>query len=689
MAEAITARIGKNRDVAIAGLIIGIVLMIVIPMPPFVLDIMLTVSLLLGMTVPLITMFTTGPLEFSTFPTLLLVATLYRLALEVSATRLILSQANAGHVIDAFGHFVVAGSYVIGMVVFIIITVIQFVVITNGAGRVAEVAARFTLDAMPGKQMAIDADLNAGRINEQEAKERRRRLQREADFFGAMDGASKFVRGDAIAGVIIIMVNIIGGLIIGMINLHMNFTEAVQTYTVLTIGDGLVAQVPALLISTATGIMVTRASAEASLGQELSRQFAGYPKVLFIAGGILFILGLAPGMPTVLFMLMAAAAAGAGWLMLKEKEGQTRLKRESAARQAVVTRREPENVFTYFQVDPLEIEIGYNLIPLTDENQGGDLLPRLAAVRRQLAAEVGIFVRPVRIRDNLQLKPGAYAFKIRGVEMERGELMPGHYLAMDPLHQEVPVPGIKTKEPTFGLDAWWVSASVREEAEMAGLTVVDAATVLVTHLTEFIKRHAAELLGRQEVKELLDVVKEKNAAAVEEVVPELLSLGEVQKVLQNLLAERVSIRDLVTVLEAMADAARVSKDPDYLTERTRQALARVITRQYAGPEDRLTVITLHPRLEQTLAEAVQDTQLGAYPVLPPDQAREIVDRLKRMVENLTAKGTPPVLLTSSRVRLPLKRLVGRFLPTLAVLSLNEILPGVEVEAVGTVTPLGG
>lgn len=688
MQATIGQRINKNRDVLVAAMIIGIVLMIIIPVPPFVLDVLLTISLLLGMTVPLITMFTTEPLQFSTFPTLLLVATLYRLALEISSTRLILSQAYAGHVIEAFGTFMVAGSYVIGLVVFIIITVIQFVVITNGAGRVAEVAARFTLDAMPGKQMAIDADLNAGLINEQEAKERRRRLQREADFFGAMDGASKFVRGDAIAGVIIILVNIIGGLIVGMVNMNLSFMQAIHTYTVLTIGDGLVAQVPALLISTATGIMVTRASAEASLGQELARQFTGYPKVLMISGGILFILGLAPGMPTLLFMVMAAAAGGAGYYMLRGKDTEDKKVRETAARQAVAKKREPENVFTYFQVDPLEIEIGYNLIPLTDENQGGDLLPRLAAVRRQLAAETGIFVRPVRIRDNLQLKPGAYTFKIRGVEMEHGELMPGHYLAMDPLHQEVHLAGIKTREPTFGLDAWWIDPNVREEAELAGLTVVDAATVLVTHLTEFIKRHAAELLGRQEVKELLDAVKEKNPAAVEDVIPELLSLGEVQKVLQNLLAERVSIRDLVTILEAVADAARVSKDTDYLTERTRQALARSITRQYAGRDDRLTVITLHPRLEQTLADAVQDTQLGAYPVLPPDQARDIVDRLKRLVENLTAKGTPPVLLTSSRVRLPLKRLVGRFLPGLAVLSLNEILPGVEVEAVGTVTPVG-
>ena len=688
MQATIDERIRGNRDVLVAGLIIGVVLMIIIPVPPFVLDILLTISLLLGMTVPLITMFTTEPLQFSTFPTLLLVATLYRLALEISSTRLILSQAYAGHVINAFGHFVVEGSYVIGMVVFVIITVIQFVVITNGAGRVAEVAARFTLDAMPGKQMAIDADLNAGLINEQEARERRRRLQRESDFFGAMDGASKFVRGDAIAGVIIILVNIIGGLIIGVVNKNMSFTHAIQTYTVLTIGDGLVAQVPALLISTATGIMVTRATAEASLGHELSRQFTSFPKVLIIAGGVLFILGLVPGMPTFLFLVIAGAAGGAGYFMLREREKTTTTARESAARQAVVKKREPENVMTYFQVDPLEIEIGYNLIPLTDENQGGDLLPRLAAVRRQLAAETGIFVRPVRIRDNLQLKPGAYTFKIRGVEMEHGDLMPGHYLAMDPLHQDVRIQGVKTKEPTFGLDAWWIGAGAREEAELAGLTVVDAATVLVTHLTEFIKRHAADLLGRQEVRELLDAVKEKNPAAVEEVVPELLSLGEVQKVLQNLLAERVSIRDLVTVLEAMAEAARVSKDADYLTERTRQALARSITRQYAGRDDKLTVITLHPRLEQTLAEAIQDTQLGAYPVLPPDQARDILDRMKHLVENLTAKGHSPVLLTSSRVRLPLKRLVGRFLPSLAVLSLNEILPGVEVEAVGTVTPGG-
>lgn len=678
-------RIKKNIDLIVAGLIVGIVLMIVIPLPSHVLDVLLPLNITLGLVIFLITMFTTEPLQFSAFPSVLLVTTLYRLALNISSTRLILGQANAGKVIDAFGHVVVGGNYIVGFIVFIIITIIQFVVITSGAGRVAEVGARFTLDAMPGKQMSIDAEFNAGLISEPEARERRRRLQREADFFGAMDGASKFVRGDAIAGILITLINIIGGLAIGTLQMAMSVGEALRTYTILTIGDGLVTQVPALLISTAAGILVTRATSDANLGIELSHQFSAFPKIFFLIGGVLFIMGMMPFMPHFVFLVMAA---GAGLLAynLTQTRRQDELKRqESLARQqAQEQRKEPEDVSTYFQVDPLQIEIGYNLIPLTDENQGGDLLNRLAAVRRQCAVELGIYVRPIRVRDNLQLSPNAYVFKLRGEEIAAGELMPDYYLAMDPAGQQENIPGIPTQEPTFGLPAWWVPAAEREKVELLGLTVVDLSTVLVTHLTEFIKTHAYELLGRQEVKELLEAVKEKDPAVVEELVPDLLPLGDVQKVLQNLLKEGIPLRDLVTILEALASGARFNKDTDFLTDYVRQSMVRTITRLYLTPQNKLEVITLHPKLEQSIIDSIQQTQAGSYPVLEPGLARQVLEKVKASAEKLTQRGKRPLILCSPRARLPFKRFTEHYLPVLVVLSLSEILSNVEVEVVGTV-----
>ncbi|RPF42932.1 flagellar biosynthesis protein FlhA [Thermodesulfitimonas autotrophica] len=672
----------RYGDLIIAGLVIGIVLLIVIPVPPAMLDILLVVSLGVSLLVLLITLFTMDVLEFSSFPTLLLILTLYRLALNISSTRLILGQAAAGKVIAAFGSFVVGGSYIVGFIVFLIITVIQFVVITNGANRVAEVAARFTLDAMPGKQMAIDGDFNAGLITEAEAKERRRRLQREADFFGAMDGATKFIRGDAIAGLVITGINIIGGLVIGLVIMRMGLLDALRTYTMLTIGDGLVTQIPALLVSTATGVLVTRSSAAASFGREISRQMSSYPRVLFVAAAIFGVLGLVPAMPNLLFLSMAGATGFLGYSLVQEEKRRKLEEQETQTRRVKETRREPENVLTYFQVDPLEIEIGYSLVPLTQEEQGGDLLTRVAAVRRQCAAELGIYVRPIRIRDNLQLKPNAYVFRLRGVEAARGELMPGYYLAMNPAGGEAKIKGIPTREPAFGLEAWWITAVEKEAAEKAGYTVVDATAVLATHLSEFIKRNAAELLGRQETKELLDTVKEKNAALIDELVPGLLSLGEVQKVLQNLLRERVPIRDLVGILEAVADAAVLSRDPSFLTERARAALARTITQQYAV-DGRLSVLTVHPRLEQLLVEAAEKAE-GGYPVLEPRKVQRIVERVKEAVEKIARQGMLPVILCSPGARLPLRRLTERQFPHLAVLSLNEIWPDVEVEAVGTV-----
>lgn len=684
---ALTARtyIKKSSDLIIVGLIVGIVLLIIIPLSPWFLDIMLTLSITLGLVILLITMFTVEPLQFSVFPTLLLVTTLFRLSLNISSTRLILGDGAAGKVIEAFGQFVVSGNYVVGMVVFIIITLIQFVVITNGAGRVAEVAARFTLDAMPGKQMSIDAELNAGLIDESQARNRRKHLQRETDFYGAMDGASKFVRGDAIAGIIIIMINILGGLVIGVAQRHMPLLEAVQTYTLLTIGDGLVTQIPALLVSTATGILVTRSTSDVSFGKELSIQFTSFPKAFIMAAGILFILGLIPSMPNLLFLSLSGVIGWIAYNMVKEDTKKTAREQERvAARQVQAQSKEPENIISYFQVDTLEIEIGYNLIPLTDEGQGGDLLQRLAAVRRQCAGEMGIYVRPIRIRDNLQLNTNTYSIKLRGIEIASGELLPGHFLAMDPSGQDMDIKGVPTTEPTFGLPAWWVIAGERDRVESEGCTVVDCSTVLVTHLTEIIKRNVHELLGRQEVKELLDMVKEKNPVVVEELVPDLLTMGEVQKVLQNLLRERVPIRDLAGILEALADGARTSKDADYLTECTRQALARTICRQYTGADAKIPVITLHPKLERVLADSIEQTQLGPYPVLEPQVARQVLNKLKESLENLTLRGLPPVVLCSSRVRLPFRRFTEKYLPNLAVLSLNEIASNIEVEVVGTV-----
>jgi flagellar biosynthesis protein FlhA len=673
-------RLAAYRDVLVAGLVVAIVILIVVPIPTALLDFLLASSLAFSVLVLLNTMFTTHPLQFSVFPSLLLVATLFRLALNISSTRLILSQAYAGRIIDAFGSFVVGGNLVVGLVIFGIITIIQFVVITNGAGRVAEVAARFTLDALPGKQMSIDADLNTGLITEEEARARRRELQREADFYGAMDGASKFVRGDAIAGLVITLINIVGGLAVGVWQRGFALQEAMDRYTILTVGDGLVNQIPALLVSTATGILVTRAGASANLGRELSGQLTAFPQVLGLAAVILAGLGLVPAVPPWPFFILAAASAYGAYTLAKEEQ---REKLRPAAEAAAVRKREPENVLPLFQVEPLEIEIGYNLVGLADESQGGDLLDRLGAVRRQCATDLGIYVRPIRVRDNLRLPPNGYVFRLRGVEAARGELMPGHYLAMAPPGVQGEVRGVATKEPTFGLPAWWISESERLGAEAAGYTVVDCGTVLITHLTEFVKRHAHELLGRQEVRELLDAIKETNAALVDELVPGLLSLGEVQKVLQNLLREQVPIRDLVSILEALADHAARSRDPDYLTEAARQALRRTLTRLYA-PGGKLVAITLHPKLEETVAESIQPTQQGSYPVLPPEVTRRLLDRLGNLVEEAVRRNLQPVVLVSSRIRLPLRRLLERFIPGVVVLSLAELLPDLEIESLGTV-----
>ncbi|RDV84686.1 flagellar biosynthesis protein FlhA [Ammonifex thiophilus] len=665
----------RYGDLVVAGLVVGLVLLIIVPLPPVVLDFLLLTNLALSLVILLVTLFTVEPLQFSVFPTVLLVLTLFRLALEVAATRLILGQASAGAVIHAFGSFVVGGSYVVGFVIFLIITVVQFVVITNGANRVAEVAARFCLDSLPGKQMAIDGDFNAGLITEAEARERRRRLQREADFFGAMDGAAKFVRGDAIASLVIILINILGGFAVGMVLKGMDLTTALRTYTLLTIGEGLVTQIPALLVSTSAGVLVTRSGAEAAFGREFPRQLAAFPRILFVAAAIFFLLGLVPGLPHLLLLSIGGATGALGYFLEEERKKQVKAAAPPAPPKE--KRTEPENVLTYFQVEPLEIELGYGLVPLAQEEQGGDLLARVAAVRRQCAAELGIYVRPIRIRDNLQLPPNVYLFRLRGVEAARGELMPGYYLAVSPMG-EARLEGIATKEPVFGLPAWWISPADKERAEAAGFTVVEPSAVLATHLSEFIKQNAPLLLGRQETRELLDAIKEKYPALVEELVPGLLGLGEVQKVLQGLLEERVPIKDLVSILEALADAARVSRDPDFLLEQARAALSRVITQQYAR-DNKLSVLTLHPRWEERLSRAKEEGK-----VLEPREVQRLLEKVGQAVEGALRRGVAPVILCAPGARLLLRRLIAAKFPQVAVISYREVWPQVAVEAVGTV-----
>ncbi len=673
-----------NTEVLVALAIIAIIMIIIIPIPAFLLDILLILSIALSLVILLLTMFTTEILQLSVFPSLLLVATLFRLSLNVSSTRLILGDAAAGEVIAAFGNFVVGGNYVVGFVIFIIITVIQFIVITSGAGRVAEVAARFTLDAMPGKQMSIDADFNSGLIDEETARNRRKSLQQEADFYGSMDGASKFVRGDAIAGIVIVLINILGGLAIGVIQRGLPIEQAIQIYALLTVGDGLVSQVPALLISTGAGILVTRSSNKRSLGEELSEQLLSFPKVIAITAAILLLLSIVPGLPFPPFFVLALGTGSAAYFLYREEK--QRAVTEKAQQEQLVEKAEirPKDFLSLISVDLMELELGYNLLVLTEEQEGEDLLERITAVRRQSAIEMGLIMQPIRIRDNLQLGPNSYVLKLKGNIIGSGELMAGHYLAMDPGGVTKEIQGVSTTEPTFGLPAIWITAAKKEEAEIAGYTVVDAPTVLVTHLTEIIRTHAHELLGRQEVKKLIDKVKENQPAVVEELIPDMLSIGEVQKVLQNLLREKIPVRDMVTILEILADNASSSKETDYLTEMVRQGLSRTICSLYVGENNRLLALTLDPELEQQIADSLQTSPQGTYPVLSPTQTQKLFSNLADQVEKTMFKEQSPVLLVSPRIRLPLKRLLERALPQVIVLSFNEIVPGLDVEAVGAV-----
>ncbi len=672
-------RLRHNTDIVLAVAVVMIISLMIIPMPVWLLDLLLATNIAVAVTILLVSLYTNEPLDFSVFPSLLLIVTLYRLALEVSATRLILLTADGGKVIRAFGQFVVGGNYVVGIVVFIILMIIQFVVITNGAGRVAEVAARFTLDAMPGKQMSIDADLNAGLLTEDEARQRRRNVEIEADFYGAMDGASKFVKGDAIAAIVIVLVNIFGGFAIGMWQLGMPLSQALQTYTLLTVGEGLVAQVPALLISTATGIIVTRTTSDADMGQDVFVQLGSNRRALGVVSGLLFMFALVPGLPKIPFFVMGTALAAAIWYSRHE---QAALDEEAPAEQEAL--RAPEDVASLLQVDPLELEIGYSLVPLVDVQQGGNLLDRVTTIRRQVALDMGVVLPKIRIRDNLRLSPNTYVIKMRGEPIAQGDLMMNHLLAMPSSRTDQDVEGVSTQEPAFGLPAKWISPSQSDRAEMLGYTVVDPLSVLATHLTEAVKKHAPEILSRQDVKELLDNLRPHYPAVLEGLVPDLVSVSDIQAVLRNLLVERVPIRDLVTILETIASFSRDTRDADFLSERVRQALSRTLTNQYKSADGSLHVLTLSPQTDHLLQEGLATTEVGGLPQIGPAEVQILLQRIGKAMEVLARDGHHPTLLCSATVRLTLRRLTERALPNLAILSYNEVSPDVEVITGGVV-----
>jgi flagellar biosynthesis protein FlhA len=661
----------RHPDIIMSLAVVGVLMIMLLPLPRFALDILLAFNITLAIVVLLVGMQVRKPLEFSVFPSVLLMVTLFRLSLNIASTRLILLHGNegpaaAGEVIRAFGNFVVGGSYTVGLVIFVILVVINFVVVTKGAGRIAEVAARFTLDAMPGKQMSIDADLNSGLVNEAEARRRRKEVSEEADFYGAMDGASKFVRGDAIAAVIIILVNIIGGLTIGILQQGMSLASAAQNYTLLTVGEGLVAQVPALIISTAAGIVVTRAASDGNLGHEIASQVFFSPKVLGTASVILLGLGVVPGLPHVAFLFLGGLS---GWLAyeLNQQAQQPAVEVQAAAAKPV------EPTPSVIPLDLMEVQVGYGLIGLVDGDRGGALLDRIKGLRRQVASEMGFVVPPIHIRDNLQLRPNDYAVVLKGVELVRGEVLPGHVLAIDPgTARKGSVQGIPTKEPAFGLPALWIPEVGREQAQMAGYTVVDGSSAIATHLSEIIKRHAYELLGRQEVQALLEELGKVHPKLVEELVPALLPLGAIVRILSNLLREGVPIRDLRTILESVADQATVSKDTDSLTEAARQALARTITKQYLSPDGILPVISLDPRLDRALVEQVTANGQGAYWAVDPNVSQRLIGALKLAAERVAARGQQPIILCSPILRRHIRRLTDRVLSTVPVLAPNEI-----------------
>lgn len=674
----------KAGDAILGLFVLGVLFLIIIPLPEQVLSIFLLVNISISTMILLSALFSKEPLDLSLFPTILLITTVFRLSLNIASTRLILVEGDAGKVVEAFGEFVSGGSLVIGAIIYLIITIVNFMVITKGSGRVAEVSARFTLDAMPGKQMAIDADLNSGFIDEAEAKKRRKKIQDEASFFGAMDGASKFVQNDATAGMMISFINIVGGIILGMVYRQLEFSQALETYTILTIGDGLVSALPSLFISTATGILVTKTSLDEEMGKVIFSQFAYSPLVLYLVGVVLVVLGFFTPMGVGLTLPVAILWSVLAYNLSKKQKVKAIESEVSTEDETANEIRKPENVVSLLQVDPIELEFGYGIIPLADINQGGDLLDRVVMIRRQIALELGTIVPIIRLRDNIQLPPNTYSIKIKGVEVARGEILFDHYMAMNPGYVEDEIDGIETIEPAFELPALWITEAQREKAEAKGYTVVDCPSIIATHLTEVIKHNLSELLSRQDVQTLINNVGENHSALIGELTPKLLGLGEIQKVLANLLSEGISIRDLVSICEVLADYAPTIRDTDVLTEYVRQGLARAISKKVFL--DRTNqVITLDPAIEQLIMNHVQHTEQGAYVALDPKMLQDIIAQLKKEVVKLTSIGLPPIILTSPVVRIYFKHLTSQYMPDLIVISYNEIEQHIEIQSIGMVS----
>lgn len=675
----------KKSDLFVGLYILAAIVFLIISVPSALLDVLLAFNMAVALVILFMALFSKEPLDMQAFPTILLFTTIFRISLNVSSTKLILGTGDPGNVVRVFGEFVGGNDLVIGIIVFLILILVQFMVINKGTERVAEVTARFTLDAMPGKQMAIDADLNTGAISDKEAMLRREKLQQESSFFGAMDGATKYVKGDATAGLIITVVNIVGGIIMGVMRKGMNINDALTTYTILTIGDGLVSQIPSLLISLSTGIIITKATKDKALTQELVEELFSMPKAFFMVGGAMIFLGVVTPLPWYIFVPFGALLIVWGNIQKKKQDiGAIEQEADSADEEANEIRK-PENVTSLLQVDPIELEFGYGIIPLADANQGGDLLDRVVMIRRQIAIELGTVVPIIRLRDNIQLNPNQYIIKIKGIQVSEGEILFDHYMAMNPGYVEEEITGIPTFEPSFHLPAIWITEGQRERAESLGYTVVDPPSIIATHLTEVVRSHIAELLTRQDTQNLINNLKENNPTLVEELVPKLMGVGDIQKVLQNLLEEGISIRDLLTIFETLADHAATTHDPDILTEYARQSLKRAISNKYFSGNDTSSVVTLDPAVEQEIMGAVKQTEQGAYLTLAPDRIRKIVDSVKQEVEKLENMGKMPIIITSPIVRIYFKKMINDYVKDLTVVSYNEIESNVELQSVGMVT----
>ena len=675
----------QRTDLMLGLYILIPIVFLIVPIPTFLLDILILLNICLALVILFNALFSKEALNMSSFPTLLLMTTLFRLSLNVGSTRNILLSGYAGNVVNTFGNFVGGGNLVVGVIIFAVLVIVQMVVINKGSERVSEVTARFTLDAMPGKQMAIDADLNTGAINDEQAKERRQKIQDESAFFGSMDGATKYVKGDATAGLLLTAINFVGGLVLGVVMQGMEISEALQKYTILTIGDGLVSQIPSLIISLSTGILVTKVSKESDLGGVLLKQLFSIPKVMYIVGGTMVFLGLTTPLQTGICLIYGAVFIAVGRSMESSLEMGEIEEEVGTEEEAAEEIRRPENVVSLLQVDPIELEFGYGIIPLADVNQGGDLLDRVVMIRRQVALELGCVVPMIRLRDNIQLNPNQYVIKIKGVPVSEGEILFDHYMAMNPGYVEEEITGIPTFEPSFHLPAIWITESQRERAESLGYTVVDPPSIIATHLTEIIRNHLDELLTRQDVQNLINNIQEQNTTLISELVPKLLSVGEIQKVLQNLLREGISIRDLVTIFETLADNATTTRDTDVLTEYVRQSLKRAISNKYFPANEMTSVVTLDPKIEQEIMGSVKQTEQGAYINLDPDRTKSILESVRDEVDKMEELGKNPIIITSPIVRMYFKKITEEQFRDLIVVSYNEIENDVELQSIGMVT----